>query len=162
MLKTFLSEIKLKEVTNRTRNLISTLNDTSVAGSAVMVVMEASPISDSQEVEGKIQFAVNDDLKVTFGVIAPTIEYLSNFASRFNMGYAHYCEIKFYVEESSKVLRLEFTPPSESCEAIIQNFFEMTSSTSINWWKSKKKYFAGSISFHFYYYSADSSVSGAS
>lgn len=132
MIKKFLSEIKLKEVTNRTRNLISTLNDTSVAGSAMMVVMDASPISDSQEVEGKIQFAVNDDLKVTFRCIAPNIEYLSSFASRFNMGSAHYCKIKFLLEESSKVLRLEFTPPSESCEAIIQNFFEMTSSTSIN------------------------------
>lgn len=129
MIKTFQSEIRLKDVTNRTRNLISTLNNTSVAGSAMMVVMDASPVPGSQEVEGKIQFAINDDLKVTFGVIAPNIEYLSNFASRFNMGSAHYCEIKFHVEESSKVLLIEFTPPSESYEAVIQNFFEMTSYT---------------------------------
>ncbi len=122
MFKTIQSEIRLKEVTNRTRNLISTLNDTSVAGSAMMVVMDASPVPGSQEVEGKIQFTINDDLKVTFGVIAPNIEYLSKFASQFNMCSAHYCEIKFHVEESS--LRIEFTP-SNGYEAVIRNFTEL-------------------------------------
>lgn len=127
MIKTFESQIRLEKVSGRTRNLVATLNSTSIAGSAMMVVLDASPIPDTNEILGKIQFAVNDDLKVVLGVITPTMDYLSAFASRFNMGSAHYCDIKFYVEESTKILRLEFTPPSETREAVIQNFFEMTS-----------------------------------
>lgn len=126
----FEAKIKLEKVTERTKSLIKTLNNTLVAGSAMMVVLDAfPPVPGSQEVEGKIQFAINDDLKVTFSVIAPNIEYLSNFASRFNMGSAHYCEIKFQIEESAKILRLEFTPTSETREDVIQNFFAITSSS---------------------------------
>jgi hypothetical protein len=95
----------------------------------MMVVLDASPVSDSKEILGKIQFSVNDDLKITFGVIAPTVDYLSAFASRFNIASAHYCNVKFSVEESTKVLQLKFTPPNKHCKEIIRNFFEMTSSS---------------------------------
>lgn len=127
MIKTFESTIRLEKFSGRTRNMIATLNSTctSVAGSA-MVVLDASPIPDTNEILGKIQFAV-DDVKVVLGVITPNMDSLSAFASRYNMCAAHYCDIKFYVEESTKILRLEFTPPSETYEGIIQNFFEMTS-----------------------------------
>ena len=126
---TFRSAIRLESVSDRTHSLIDTLNSTLVTGTAIMVVLDASPVSDSKEILGKIQFSVNDDLKITFGVIAPTVDYLSAFASRFNIASSHYCNVKFRVEESTKFLQLKFTPPNKHCEEIIRNFFEMTSSS---------------------------------
>ena len=126
---TFRSAIRLESVSDRTHSLIDRLNSTLVTGTAMMVVLDASPVSDSKEILGKIQFSVNDDLKITFGVIAPTVDYLSAFASRFNIASAHYCNVKFSVEESTKVLQLKFTPPNKHCKEIIRNFFEMTSSS---------------------------------
>ena len=50
----FEAKIKLEKVTERTKSLIETLNNTSVAGSAMMVVLDAFPISDTNEILGKI------------------------------------------------------------------------------------------------------------
>lgn len=178
------SQIRLEKVSERTRNLVATLNNTSIAGSAMMVVLDASPVPGSQEqVEGKIQL-INDDLKVTFGVIAPTMEYLSAFASRFNMGSSMNCTIRYSLK--GECLNLTFKPPDEKLEEVLRDFFELTEKSS-NWivendnsvwqhiihptdshWVSvginlkKKKYFLRSISFSFYYYSADSEVSSVS
>ncbi len=183
MSKTFQSQIRLESVSDRTHSLIDTLNSSTSVASAMMVVLDASPVPGSQEqVEGKIQL-INDDLKVTFGVIAPTMEYLSAFASRFNMGSSMDCTIRYRL--IGEGLNLTFKPPDER-EEVLRDFFELTEKSS-NWivendnsvwqhiiyptdshWVSvginlkKKKYFARSISFWFYYYSADSSVSGAS
>lgn len=118
------SQIRLEKVSERTRNLVATLNNTSIAGSAMMVVLDASPVPGSQEqVEGKIQL-INDDLKVTFGVIAPTMEYLSAFASRFNMGSSMNCTIRYSIKGES--LYLIYKPPNEKLEEVLRDFFELT------------------------------------
>jgi len=124
-MKVFSSQIQLEKP--RTPKLIEMLNDMPVSGTAIMVVLDASPI-DETSVLGTIQLTTltTFEANVTFNVVAPSMAHIINFASRFNMGSAHYCEIKFHIEESSKVLMIEFTP-SESCEKIIQKFFEMTS-----------------------------------
>lgn len=128
MIKTFESTIRLEKVSERTRNLVATLNNTSIAGSAMMVVLDASPVPGSQEqVEGKIQL-INDDLKVTFGVIAPTMEYLSAFASRFNMGSSMDCTIRYRL--IGECLNLTFKPPDER-EEVLRDFFELTENS--NW-----------------------------
>lgn len=123
------SQIRLEKVSERTRNLVATLNNTSIAGSAMMVVLDASPVPGSQEqVEGKIQL-INDDLKVTFGVIAPTMEYLSAFASRFNMGSSMNCTIRYSIKGES--LYLIYKPPNEKLEEVLRDFFELTEKS--NW-----------------------------
>ena len=128
MIKTFESQIRLEKFSGRTRNLVATLNSTSIAGSAMMVVLDASPVPGSQEqVEGKIQL-INDDLKVTFGVIAPTMEYLSAFASRFNMGSSMNCTIRYRL--IGECLNLTFKPPDER-EEVLRDFFELTEKS--NW-----------------------------
>jgi len=177
---TFRSAIRLESVSDRTHSLIDTLNSTSVAGYALMVVLDASPVSDSKEILGKIQFSV-DDLKVTFGVITPNIDELMLFASRFNMASAMHCTIRYSIKGES--LYLIYKPPNEKLEEVLRDFFELTEKS--NWivilydsvWQhihhrfplgfggnkpQKKKYFLRSISFWFYYYSADSEVSSVS
>ena len=123
MIKTFQSKIRLESVSDRTHSLIDTLNSTSVAGSALMVVLDASPVSDSKEIFGKIQFSV-DDLKVTFGVITPNIDELMLFASRFNMASAMHCTIRYSIK--GKSLNLIFKPPNEKLEEVLRDFFELT------------------------------------
>jgi len=128
MIKTFESTIRLEKVSGRITNLIATLNSTSIAGSAMMVVLDASPVPGSQEqVEGKIQL-INDDLKVTFGVIAPTMEYLSAFASRFNMASSMNCTIRYRL--IGECLNVKFKPPDER-EEVLRDFFELTENS--NW-----------------------------
>lgn len=129
MSKTFESQIRLENVSERTHSLIDTLNNTSVAGSAIiMVVLNAFPISDTNEILGKIQFSVNNK-KVVFGVITPTMEYLSAFASRFNMASAMHCTIRYSIKGES--LNLIFKPPNEKLEEVLRDFFELTEKS--NW-----------------------------
>ncbi len=127
MSKTFQSQIRLESVSDRTHSLIDTLNSSTSVASAMMVVLDASPVPGSQEqVEGKIQL-INDDLKVTFGVIAPTMEYLSAFASRFNMGSSMDCTIRYRL--IGEGLNLTFKPPDER-EEVLRDFFELTEKSS--------------------------------
>lgn len=127
----FEAKIKLEKVTERTKSLIETLNNTSVAGSAMMVVLDAFPISDTNEILGKIYFTVNDDLKVVFGVITPNIDELMLFASRFNMASAmRRCTIRYSL--TSECLNVKFKPPDEKLEEVLRDFFELTEKSS-NW-----------------------------
>lgn len=125
---TFRSAIRLESVSDRTHSLIDTLNSTSVAGYALMVVLDASPVSDSKEILGKIQFSV-DNLKVTFGVITPNIDELMLFASRFNMASAMHCTIRYSIKGES--LYLIYKPPNEKLEEVLRDFFELTEKS--NW-----------------------------
>lgn len=124
---TFRSAIRLESVSDRTHSLIDTLNSTSVAGYALMVVLDASPVSDSKEILGKIQFSV-DNLKVTFGVITPNIDELMLFASRFNMASAMHCTIRYSIKGES--LYLIYKPPNEKLEEVLRDFFELTEKSS--------------------------------
>lgn len=129
--------------------LIEMLNDMPVSGTAIMVVLDASPIDETSKVKGTIQLTFNE-VKVTFHVVAPSMAHISNFSSLFNMCSAHYCEIKFHLKEKESLLRIEFTP-SNGYEAVIRNFTELLRDDP-RWplilisypldRKSKKKYFA--------------------
>lgn len=120
---TFEETIQMEKVTERTKSLIETLNNSSVAGSAIiMVVLNAFPISDTNEILAKIQFSVNNN-KVVFGVITPTMEYLSAFASRFNMASSMNCTIRYRL--IGECLNVKFKPPDER-EEVLRDFFELT------------------------------------
>ena len=123
-MQTFTSQIRLEKIRPRTSELIQLLNNMHISSNAMMVVLDAFQISGT-EVTGNIQLTHNE-LKVTFTTIAPSMNYLGMFASKFNMCSTHCCDIKFAVVEPAK-LEISFTPPSETQEEIIRNFFEMTS-----------------------------------
>ena len=130
-MEVFSSQIQLEKLLPRTPKLIEMLNDMPVSGTAIMVVLDASPIDETSKVLGTIQLTFNE-VKVTFHVVVPSMAHISNFASQFNMCSAHYCAIKFDVIEPT-TLKVDFTPPNESYEEVIKNFFKMTSSyDSIN------------------------------
>jgi len=132
MIKTFESTIRLEKVSGRITNLIATLNSTALVGSAMMVVvvLDASPIPGTNEILGKIQFSIKNNLKVVFGVITPNIDDLMLFASRFNMASAMHCTIRYSIKGES--LNIKFKPPNEKLEEVLRDFFELTEKSS-NW-----------------------------
>lgn len=119
------AEIQLANSSSRVESIISTLNSIAISGKSLMVVTECASICDNQ-VSGRIQLSVGADLEFKFTVIAPSRAYIGNFASRFNIANAHYCDIKFAVVEPS-TLQISYTPPNSLAEEVIRKFFEMTS-----------------------------------
>ena len=119
------AEIQLANFSSRVESIISTLNSIAISGKSLMVVTECASICDNQ-VSGRIQLSVGADLEFKFTVIAPSMAYIGNFASRFNMACAHYCNVKFELSDSS-TLTVNFIPPNDEICERIQKFFKLTS-----------------------------------
>ena len=119
------AKIRLASSISRIESLIGTLNSITITEVSRMYLAGYASASDDQ-VSGRIQLCVGDDLEFKFTVVAPSMSYIGNFASRFNMACVHYCKVRFELSDSS-TLAVNFIPPNDEIAQKIEKFFELTS-----------------------------------
>ncbi len=124
-MKTFTLEIQLEKPSSRVEGFVNYFNSLPLSGDVYVVVLDAKTIDNTNSILGTIQFSLKET-KASFKVVESSMERLSAFASRYNMCSAHYCDIKLSLVNRS-LLKIEFIPPNETYEKVINDFFNATS-----------------------------------